>query len=79
MPRMAPYHNAELVPSKTDAELVSYALRQWANYIETGEVYMSAQNAISSNQRDKLRALDPGQHRLVARLHDLADHYDKIA
>lgn len=63
----------------TDAELRAQALLNWANYIETGQVTLSAEDVAEQNRhrspKDQLkpRELDSGQVALVQRLRGLAE------
>jgi hypothetical protein len=56
---------------KKDSELLFYALHNWANYVETGEVTMSAKDA--QNAKHPFNALSREQMAMVLRLRDLAD------
>jgi len=62
----------------TDEELKSRALSQWANYIETGTVTLSAQDVQQQNQsrplkeRKALPDLSEEQRQMVARLRQLS-------
>jgi hypothetical protein len=55
----------------TDKDLRYHALHQWANYIETGIISLSAQDA--QNMGKKFKALSVEQMKLVIRLRELAD------
>lgn len=54
----------------TDKELINQALNYWANYIETGEVHLSARDKINMGQLSK--PLDDNQVLTVLRLRELA-------
>lgn len=54
----------------TPERLIYQALTVWANWIETGEVYLSATDA--ANCGKPCKPLSADQHALVARLRDLA-------
>lgn len=49
------------------------ALSMWANYLETGDPYMSADTAINCGQKGDVRVLSDDQKRLVLRLRDEAE------
>lgn len=53
-----------------DQELISHALHTWANYIETGHVTLSANDAV--NHEIKPRPLDKDQTIIVQRIRKLA-------
>lgn len=55
----------------TDPELVSNALHLWANYIETGNVNLSATDA--KQARRPFKALTTEQMEIVVRLRKLAE------
>jgi hypothetical protein len=61
-----------------DSDLKAHALRLWANFIETGNVTLSAgdvaaRNAsVSPNARSPLHKLDGDQQQLVMHLRSLA-------
>lgn len=59
---------------ETDEHLVRNALQMWANYIETGNVNLSAKDAQAA--RKPFRALGVDQMKLVIRLRELAAKYD---
>lgn len=54
----------------TDQELISNALNMWANYIETGNVTMSAKSAKEMNE--EVYTLNYRQKELVDRIRKLA-------
>lgn len=54
----------------TDEELVAHALDMWANYIETSNIGLSANDA--AEQKAKFNALSLDQMKLVIRLRELA-------
>ena len=56
-----------------DEDLVKRSLLMWRNYIETGNVVLSANDAINSGQPKLVRALDQHQKQLVHRLEQLAE------
>jgi hypothetical protein len=61
-----------------DSDLKAHALRMWGNYIETGDVLLSAQDAHGRNRslppraQIKIQPLSTDQTKLVARLRQLA-------
>jgi hypothetical protein len=57
---------------KRDAEIVSCALTMWANYIETGHVTLSSQDAQNCGYKDEIRTLDDNQMRFVLRLRKMS-------
>ena len=54
-----------------DKHLIFYALNMWANYIETGDVNMAAQNAVKQGEKDRVRALSLDQMKFIIRLREL--------
>lgn len=56
---------------ETDAQLIAFALNMYANWIETGNSFMSANNAIKRHELPK--ALNDDQRALVVRLRCLAN------
>ncbi len=59
-----------MIDNWNDWELRLHALNLWANYIETGNVTMSAVDA--SKAKKPFNALTLDQQRIVVRLRDLA-------
>lgn len=57
----------------SNKELISTALRQWANYIETGNVSMSKKDAVNCGQKGDIKILSTSQVNMVERLRDLAN------
>ncbi len=57
--------------SETDIELITRALNMWANWIETGDVNISANDAQA--MRKSVRPLGEDGMKLVLRLRQLAD------
>jgi hypothetical protein len=55
---------------ETDEQKIHYALNLWANYIETGNVVLCAQDA--QRQGERVKALDISQMKMVIRLRELA-------
>jgi hypothetical protein len=55
---------------KTDLQLQASAMNMWANYVETGDVNLSAQDA--QNCKKPFRALDHHQMRMVLHFRDLS-------
>ena len=53
-----------------DNQIISYALNLWANWIETGDVTISASDSISMNTLPKALTLE--QQKFVVRLRELA-------
>lgn len=62
---------------KTDNELIAFALKSWAGYIETTEFGLTRNDAIKSKRFNVIRELDHEQQKLVIRIRELADKYDK--
>lgn len=60
--------NADL--ELNDKELISFALNQWANIVETGNPILSAKDA--ERQKKPFKALTEDQMELVLRLRRLA-------
>jgi len=58
--------------NESDNRLIYYALGYWANWIETGNITMSAADAINCGERNKLQSLTLEQQKFVTRLRDLA-------
>lgn len=56
-------------------QLIANALAMHANHIETGNIHMSAGDAIKMNQQQKLKKLDEEQQQLVQRLRRFALEY----
>lgn len=56
----------------TDNELCFWALTNWANHIETGNVSMSAVDAVNQSRHSEINGLSLDQQRLVVRIRDLA-------
>lgn len=54
----------------TDEQKIGYALGLWANYIETGNILLCAEDA--EKQGEKVKALNLEQMKTVVRLRDLA-------
>jgi adenylate cyclase class IV len=50
--------------------LISQSLNMWANFIETGEVHISAKDA--ENMKKPFNALTLEQHEIVAKLRKLS-------
>ena len=59
-------------PWARDTDVVSHALNLWANWIETEDVTMSGEDAVSAGMKDKVNVLSTEQMRFVVRLRDLA-------
>ena len=57
----------------TNSELISQSLDMRANWIETGTVTLSANDAASSNQHKLIKMLDSDQIELVRRLRSIAE------
>lgn len=57
----------------SDEALTSMSLRQWANYIETGDVAASAQDAKNMAKPEMVNALNESQMKAVIRLRELAN------
>jgi hypothetical protein len=51
-----------------DSELISTALRMWANYIETGNVSISSTDCVNMGQPYKVKVINDQQKRFVDRL-----------
>ena len=56
----------------SDAKLLATSLNMRANWIETGNITLSASDAVGSGQSHLIRPLTPNQQELVARLRELA-------
>ena len=56
-----------------DKYIKYYALTHWANFIETGDVSVSAEHAARMNDHEKIKPLNRDQHALVVRLRDMAN------
>lgn len=59
---------------QTDHELIRTALHLWANHIETGNVALSARDAVHAHK--PFKALSNDQMKLVVRLRELAEKAD---
>lgn len=59
---------------ESDDSLIRNALHMWANYIETGNIALSAKDAQQANK--PFKALDLPQMKLVVRLRELAEKHD---
>ena len=57
----------------SDEQLIARSLIIWANYIETGDMSMSALDA--KNAKLTFNALHVDQMKLIIRLRDLADNF----
>lgn len=55
---------------ETDTSKIAYALGMWRNFIQTGDMSMSAEDAKRSGER--VNALDIEQMKFVIRLDELA-------
>ena len=64
-------NDKNLPQNMSDSELISYSLKLYSNFIETGDFLMSAIDAEKSG--NKIKALSIDQHKLVVRLNELAD------
>ena len=60
------------------SELITSSLHMRANYIETGNVALSAKDAAESNQHKLIKSLDEDQQDLVDQLRKLARAYEVI-
>lgn len=60
-----------------DEVLAAYALNLWANWIETGDVALSASDAKQAGRPFNAPTLD--QMRLIVRLRDLAHGFNQKA
>ena len=56
-----------------DSNLIFYALNMWANYIETGNVALSKQDAINCKYSEVIKKLSPSQMELTLRLRKLSE------
>ena len=56
-----------------DKEIVFYSLRMWKNYIQTGDVNMSSDDAINRGCKDSIRMLNSDQQEFVIRLEELSN------
>lgn len=65
-----------MIPQEMDDNQVIYmALNQWSNYIQTGDICMSQQDAINCGDKDKIKAINQEQMKFIIRLQDLAKKY----
>lgn len=64
----------QVIGVESDENLIHTALQMWANYIETGNVALTAKDA--QNASKPFKALDLHQMKLVIRLRELAAKYD---
>ena len=55
-----------------DYEIKSYALNMWANWIETYDVTISAEDAHRMNKKSSLQYLTIEQQKFVIRLRELS-------
>lgn len=58
-------------PYGTDLDVAVHALSMWKNYIETGSVNLSAQDAANQDRQDEVRPLNDSQYRFLVRLEDI--------
>lgn len=56
----------------SDSELKSHALNIWANYIETGDLAMSAKDARNVGREGEVNNLPERKQELVGRMRKLA-------
>lgn len=56
-----------------DQDVVSCALSMWANYIQTGDVTLSPQDAKNRGCDDRVKVLSDEQMRFVLRLRDMSN------
>ena len=63
----------------SDDKLINQTLTYWANYIETGDITISASNAVHFKQNKKVKTLTLDQQKFCIRLRDLAMNILKIA
>lgn len=61
---------------QSDAVVIAHALSMWANYIETGDVCMSAEDAERANE--KFNALSTDQMKFVIRLREMETEARKL-
>lgn len=61
---------------RTDAELISFALGMWANFIETGDNMTNAQDA--ANMKRPVKPTSDEQKELILRLRNLASKHRQI-
>lgn len=61
---------------ETDNEIIAFALRSWANYIETNNMSLSRNDAIRLNQHKIIKSLSEEQERFIIRIKELANKYD---
>lgn len=57
--------------------VIHAALAMWRNYVETGNVLLSLQDAINSKQFKLCKVLDTNQKRLVVQLESLMEKVEK--
>jgi len=55
-----------------DCEIKSNALILWANFIETGNPCMSANDAINCGEQKMIKSLDDYQRKFISRLRELS-------
>lgn len=55
----------------SDKHITAHALGMWKNYLQTGDVCLSTQDAINCGTPEKCNRLDSQQQELVNRLDDL--------
>ena len=61
----------KLMNFDTDEGKIGWALSLWGNYIETGNVNLSRNDAINSQQVELINNLEPDQAKFVTELRDL--------
>lgn len=57
---------------KTDQKLISSALNFWANWIETNDMAISANDAIKMGRPERIQILDLEQQEFIVRLRKLS-------
>lgn len=57
-----------------DSEVLAHALLMWINYIETGDVVMSRNDAIESQKFKSIKSLTDEQMKFVLRLKALREN-----
>lgn len=65
--------------TQQEMEDIATALLMRRNYIETGTVTMSANDAVASKQHKLIKALEPAQKATIARLEALAEKFLRAA
>ncbi len=70
---------ATMILTNEELRDISAALYMRRNYIETGTVHLSAEDAINSKQSRLVRALDKFNKETIRRIEALAERADKLS